>query len=131
MAENSFKRMLNQVQSGLQTGVSSIQNTMQSRHGNSTFYNSELQQQSVKTGWLRKQGGMMKTWQRRWFTIKGDHMYYFSSEDESKTPLGWIFLPGNRVVEHPFNTNDADKFIFEILPGGLLQCNLFKPMTKT
>ncbi|XP_035382606.1 rho GTPase-activating protein 24 isoform X2 [Electrophorus electricus] len=31
---------------------------------------------------------------------------------------GAIFLPGNRVIEHPSNGEEAGKFLFEVVPGG-------------
>ncbi|KAL7843869.1 hypothetical protein SRHO_G00224080 [Serrasalmus rhombeus] len=31
--------------------------------------------------------------------------------------LGAIFLPGNRVTEHPSNGEEAGKFLFEVIPG--------------
>ncbi|XP_018431696.1 PREDICTED: rho GTPase-activating protein 24 isoform X1 [Nanorana parkeri] len=74
-------------------------------------------QNSIKCGWLRKQGGFVKTWHTRWFVLKGDQLYYFKDEDEMK-PLGTIFLPGNRVVEHPCNEDSPGKFLFEVVPGG-------------
>ena len=44
-------------------------------------------------------------------------MFYFSTEDISRQPLGVIHLSGNRVVELPFSTTDSDKFLFEVIPG--------------
>ncbi|XP_078250650.1 rho GTPase-activating protein 24 isoform X6 [Pogona vitticeps] len=72
---------------------------------------------AIKCGWLRKQGGFVKTWHTRWFVLKGEQLYYFKDEDETK-PLGTIFLPGNRVIEHPCNDESPGKFLFEIVPGG-------------
>uniref|UniRef100_A0A8C3EL83 Rho GTPase-activating protein 24 n=4 Tax=Corvus moneduloides TaxID=1196302 RepID=A0A8C3EL83_CORMO len=72
---------------------------------------------AIKCGWLRKQGGFVKTWHTRWFVLKGDQLYYFKDEDETK-PLGTIFLPGNRVIEHPCNEESPGKFLFEVVPGG-------------
>ncbi|XP_043400999.1 rho GTPase-activating protein 24 isoform X3 [Chelonia mydas] len=72
---------------------------------------------AIKCGWLRKQGGFVKTWHTRWFVLKGDQLYYFKDEDETK-PLGAIFLPGNRVIEHPGNEESPGKFLFEVIPGG-------------
>ncbi|XP_053559356.1 rho GTPase-activating protein 24 isoform X1 [Bombina bombina] len=74
-------------------------------------------QNTIKCGWLRKQGGFVKTWHTRWFVLKGDQLYYYKDEDEMK-PLGTIFLPGNRVVEHPCNEESPGKFLFEVVPGG-------------
>ncbi|KAJ7407627.1 rho GTPase-activating protein 24-like protein [Willisornis vidua] len=39
---------------------------------------------AMKCGWLRKQGGFVKTWHTRWFVLKGDQLYYFKDEDETK-----------------------------------------------
>jgi len=74
----------------------------------------------MKCGWLRKQGGIRKAWHRRYFIVKGDYIYYYGSDDDNasgKPPLGSIFLPGNRVVEVPFVSSDAEKFQFEIQTG--------------
>lgn len=32
--------------------------------------------------------------------------------------LGTIFLPGNKVLEHPCNEENPGKFLFEVVPGG-------------
>ena len=71
---------------------------------------------SIKSGWLIKQGGVVKNWLRRWFTIKGNYMYYYTNKDEKKL-LGAIPLPGNKVAECPFNPDKPGKFLFEISPG--------------
>ncbi|XP_034527473.1 rho GTPase-activating protein 24 isoform X1 [Ailuropoda melanoleuca] len=75
---------------------------------------------AMKCGWLRKQGGFVKTWHTRWFVLKGDQLYYFKDEDETK-PLGTIFLPGNKVVEHPCNEESPGKFLFEVVPAQVLR----------
>ncbi|XP_053111918.1 rho GTPase-activating protein 24 isoform X1 [Hemicordylus capensis] len=72
---------------------------------------------AIKCGWLRKQGGFVKTWHTRWFVLKGEQLCYFKDEEETK-PLGTIFLPGNRVIEHPCNDESPGKFLFEVIPGG-------------
>ncbi|XP_064567246.1 rho GTPase-activating protein 24 isoform X1 [Zonotrichia leucophrys gambelii] len=77
---------------------------------------SPVQHVAIKCGWLRKQGGFVKTWHTRWFVLRGDQLYYFKDEDETK-PLGTIFLPGNRVIEHPCNEESPGKFLFEVVPG--------------
>eukprot|EP00058_Branchiostoma_floridae_P016407 XP_002601895.1 hypothetical protein BRAFLDRAFT_86373 [Branchiostoma floridae] len=41
-------------------------------------------QKVLHSGWLRKQGGVVKTWQRRWFVLRGDQLFYYTKEDESK-----------------------------------------------
>ncbi|XP_078258100.1 rho GTPase-activating protein 24 isoform X2 [Rhinoraja longicauda] len=74
-------------------------------------------QNVIKCGWLRKQGGFVKTWHTRWFVLKGDQLHYYKDEDENR-PLGTIFLPGNNVTEHSTNGDESRKFLFEIVPGG-------------
>jgi len=82
----------------------------------------------VKSGWLRKQGGIVKSWQRRYCVMKGDYIYYYTSDEDcscGKPPLGSIFLPGNHVIEIPFNPADVEKFQFEIQTGLFLQLHYY------
>lgn len=73
-------------------------------------------QRITKSGWLRKQGGMVRTWHRRWFCLNGDCLFYFTKEDDLR-PQGSIFLPGNRIAEIQWTPDDSDKYLFEICPG--------------
>ncbi|XP_039543828.1 rho GTPase-activating protein 24-like [Pimephales promelas] len=73
-------------------------------------------QDVLRCGWLRKQGGFVKTWHTRWFVLRGDQLHYYKDEDETKA-LGSISLPGNRVTEHPSNGEESGKFLFEVIPG--------------
>uniref|UniRef100_A0A8C9SCJ0 Rho GTPase-activating protein 24 n=1 Tax=Scleropages formosus TaxID=113540 RepID=A0A8C9SCJ0_SCLFO len=84
---------------------------------NSSPQHGRSRQNVVRCGWLRKQGGFVKTWHTRWFVLKGDQLYYYKDEDETKA-LGTIVLHGNRVTEHPNNGEEAGKFLFEVVPGG-------------
>ncbi len=101
-AAGSFKRILNPFNNSGQQPESS----------------SHIRQNKpdTKCGWLFKQGGVIKSWHRRWFVVKGDQLHYFSTRDESKQ-MGIIYLPGNRVVEMPLNPAEPDRFPFEIQPG--------------
>ncbi len=83
---------------------------------------------SVKSGWLRKEGGVIKSWHRRWFTIKGDFMYYYAAQDEQKL-LGHIPLAGNHVKEIPHVIAEPDKFHFEIVPGKCQSIIIFHPLS--
>lgn len=78
--------------------------------------NAAQRQRIIRSGWLKKQGGMVRTWHRRWFCLNNDFLFYFAKEDDSR-PLGCIFLPGNRVCEVPFNPEDPDKCLLEISAG--------------
>ncbi len=77
---------------------------------------SAMQHNYSKSGWLLKQGGVIKSWHKRWFVLRGDQLLYFTNTDESKQ-MGSIFLPGNKVVELQMNPNEPDRYPFEILPG--------------
>lgn len=70
-------------------------------------------------GWLKRQSvGLMKSsWQCRWFVLFGDHLSYYSSDDDSKPHLGRIYLPGHSLVEHPFGSQQ--KYIFELQREGV------------
>ncbi|XP_060570718.1 rho GTPase-activating protein 22-like isoform X3 [Ruditapes philippinarum] len=72
-----------------------------------------------KCGWLRKQGGMVKSWHRRWFVLNADYLFYFAKEDDVR-PLGMIHLPGNKIIQHQANPEEPDKFLFELMPGSQL-----------
>lgn len=47
-------------------------------------------------GWLNKRGEMNKSWQRRWFVLKGNLLFYFEKRTD-KEPLGMIILEGCTV----------------------------------
>ncbi|XP_066042682.1 rho GTPase-activating protein 24 isoform X2 [Chamaea fasciata] len=38
--------------------------------------------------------------------------------EKEMSAKGTIFLPGNRVIEHPCNEESPGKFLFEVVPGG-------------
>ncbi|XP_033617718.1 rho GTPase-activating protein 22 isoform X5 [Fukomys damarensis] len=70
----------------------------------------------LKAGWLRKQRGIMKNWQQRWFVLCGDQLFYYKDKDETK-PQGFISLQGTQVTELPPGPEDPGKHLFEISPG--------------
>jgi len=35
----------------------------------------------IREGWLEKQGGMIKTWKKRWFEMKKTTIYYFKQKN--------------------------------------------------
>lgn len=94
------------------------------RESTATFYPSKFSPDSspkreacTMKGWLKRQSvGLMKSsWQCRWFVLFGDHLSYYSSDDDSKPHLGRIYLPGHSLVEHPFGSQQ--KYIFELQRG--------------
>ncbi|KAI9322392.1 hypothetical protein BX666DRAFT_609843 [Dichotomocladium elegans] len=48
-------------------------------------------------GWLHKQGDRYKTWNKRWFVLKGSNLFYFKSPKDVRMK-GIINLRGYRVV---------------------------------
>jgi len=38
----------------------------------------------LKRGWLKKQRSIMKNWQQRWFVLRGDQLFYYKDEEETK-----------------------------------------------
>ncbi|NXQ92820.1 RHG22 protein, partial [Sagittarius serpentarius] len=75
------------------------------------------QERVLKCGWLKKQRSIMKNWQQRWFVLRGDQLFYYKDEEETK-PQGLILLQGNQVNELPPNPDEPWKHLFEIAPGG-------------
>jgi tRNA A-37 threonylcarbamoyl transferase component Bud32 len=47
-------------------------------------------------GSLRKKGGTIKAYRRRWFELRGKHLYYFKNENV-KQPSGVIVLTGAQI----------------------------------
>ncbi|XP_032857686.2 rho GTPase-activating protein 22 isoform X2 [Tyto alba] len=75
------------------------------------------QERVLKCGWLKKQRSIMKNWQQRWFVLRGDQLFYYKDEEETK-PQGLILLQGNQVNELLPNPDEPGKHLFEIAPGG-------------
>ncbi|XP_044521714.1 rho GTPase-activating protein 22 [Gracilinanus agilis] len=76
-----------------------------------------LSDRALKSGWLKKQRSIMKNWQQRWFVLRGDQLFYYKDEEETK-PQGFIPLQGNQVTELLPNPEEPGKHLFEIAPGG-------------
>ncbi|KAM3830589.1 rho GTPase-activating protein 25 [Vipera latastei] len=70
----------------------------------------------LKAGWLKKQRSIVKNWQQRYFVLKGQHLYYYKEEEELK-PQGSLQLQGCTIREVASGSDEAGKFIFEIIPG--------------
>ena len=81
-----------------------------------------------KSGWLRKQGGVVKTWHRRWFVLNGEYLFYFQKEEDVR-PVGVISLQGNKIIQHPINPDEPDKFLLEIIPGKLFKVVNYKRLS--
>nr|KAF6424472.1 Rho GTPase activating protein 22 [Molossus molossus] len=71
----------------------------------------------LKAGWLRKQRGLMKNWQQRWFVLRGDQLFYYKDKDETK-PQGFLSLQGKQVTQLLPGPEEVGKHLFEISPGG-------------
>ncbi|XP_053889334.1 rho GTPase-activating protein 22 isoform X1 [Malaclemys terrapin pileata] len=75
------------------------------------------QDRVLKSGWLKKQRSIMKNWQQRWFVLRGDQLFYYKDEEETKLQ-GFIPLQGNQVSELTPQPEEPGKHLFEIAPGG-------------
>nr|XP_008123814.1 PREDICTED: rho GTPase-activating protein 25 [Anolis carolinensis] len=70
----------------------------------------------LKAGWLKKQRSIVRNWQQRYFVLQGPHLYYFKDQDDLK-PQGLVHLQGSSIREVASSSDEAGKFIFEIIPG--------------
>ncbi|XP_072004988.1 rho GTPase-activating protein 25 isoform X2 [Engystomops pustulosus] len=78
------------------------------------FYNSL--EKPVKCGWLKKQQKtFVKNWQQRYFVLKGQYLFFYKDEVDSK-PQGFLFLARTTVSEVSCSPDDVGKFIFEVIP---------------
>lgn len=60
-------------------------------------------------GWLNKRGELNKSYQRRWFVLKGNLLFYFEKRDD-KEPLGLIILEGCTIEL----AEDNEQYCFQI-----------------
>lgn len=60
------------------------------------------------SGFLKKKGGTIKAYRRRWFELRGQHFYYFKQQQQ-KRPAGVILLHGATIEDDP-----TKKFAFKI-----------------
>lgn len=66
-----------------------------------------------REGWLVKRGEVNKGYQRRWFVLKGNLLFYFEKRGE-KEPVGVIVLEGCTIEL----AEDEDQFGFKIVFHG-------------
>lgn len=52
------------------------------------------------SGYLMKKGGNIKAYRRRWFELRGQHLYYFKQQAQ-KRPAGYILVAGAKVEDDP------------------------------
>ncbi|NXM17570.1 RHG22 protein, partial [Ploceus nigricollis] len=64
------------------------------------------QERVLKCGWLKKQRSIMKNWQQRWFVLRGDQLFYYKDEEETKPQGG--FSTARQVVELGKRLEDGD-----------------------
>ncbi|KAH9513050.1 Rho GTPase activating protein 24 [Bulinus truncatus] len=69
-------------------------------------------------GWLKRKGGRMSTWPRRWCILSDKFLFMFSKEDDRK-PTDCIDLDGRTITEPALDTNanEPKRYQFDILGG--------------
>ncbi|XP_056427378.1 rho GTPase-activating protein 25 isoform X2 [Hyla sarda] len=70
----------------------------------------------AKCGWLKKQQkSFVKNWQQKYFVLKGQYLFFYKDEDDTK-PQGFLYLLRSTVSKVSCSPDDAGKFIFEVIP---------------
>ncbi|KDD75603.1 hypothetical protein H632_c597p1 [Helicosporidium sp. ATCC 50920] len=78
-----------------------------------------------RTGWLMKQGELIKTWRRRWFVLKQGKIFWFSSDRVTQDSVPRGIIDVNRCLSikgaedivnrpHAFEISTADTSMFFI-----------------
>ena len=63
----------------------------------------------IMSGFLKKEGKVLKSWKKRFFSMMGNGIYYFENENSNKN-LGVIVLkPKSKVLENKTEINDKRK----------------------
>lgn len=66
-----------------------------------------------REGWLNKRGELNRGYQRRWFVLKGNILFYFDRRGD-KEPVGMIVLEGCTIEL----AEDEEQFGFQIVFHG-------------
>ena len=67
-----------------------------------------------KEGFLLKRGEVNKAFQKRWFVLKGNLLFYYEKKNDVKEPIGVIILEGCTVEL----AENSDLFTFELVFQG-------------
>ncbi|CAG5120760.1 unnamed protein product [Candidula unifasciata] len=65
-------------------------------------------------GWLKRKGGRMKTWSRRWCVLTDKFLFIFLREDDRRSQ-DCITLSGQLIVEPPADPADTCRGYFDIV----------------
>lgn len=67
-----------------------------------------------REGWLQKRGDVNKSWQRRYFVLKGNLLFYFEKKGD-REPIGVIILEGCTVEL----AEEGEHYCFQIIFHGI------------
>lgn len=67
-----------------------------------------------REGWLQKRGEVNKSWQRRYFVLKGNLLFYFDKKGD-KEPVGVIILEGCTIEL----AEEGENYCFQIVFHGI------------
>ncbi|XP_055326405.1 sesquipedalian-1-like isoform X2 [Sitodiplosis mosellana] len=65
-------------------------------------------------GWLQKRGEVNKSWQRRYFVLKGNLLFYFEKKGD-REPIGVIILEGCTIEL----AEEAEHYCFQLIFHGI------------
>ncbi|BFZ02711.1 hypothetical protein BsWGS_05750 [Bradybaena similaris] len=67
-------------------------------------------------GWLKRKGGRMNTWSRRWVVLKDQLLFIFLREDDRKYQ-DCVILDGQVIVEPVPDPGEPRHAYFDIVTG--------------
>ncbi|NXE31974.1 RHG22 protein, partial [Ptilorrhoa leucosticta] len=73
------------------------------------------QEHVLKCGWLKKQRSIMKNWQQRWFVLRGDQLFYYKDEEETKPQGG--FSTTTQAIELGKRLEDTKRDLYSLSGG--------------
>jgi len=59
-----------------------------------------------KCGWMKKQGGSVRNWKRRYFILKGKHLYYYAGPKDANFKGRLDLDPSSSVSESPVKQSE-------------------------
>jgi hypothetical protein len=75
------------------------------------------------SGWLHKIGGKVRNWKRRYFILKDEYLYYFSSDNPTSIALGSVHLLLSEVKTSNIQflwkrTERKETYVMEVVTSG-------------
>jgi len=64
---------------------------------------------TIMSGFLKKEGKLLKSWKKRFFSMMGNGIYYFENENSNKSKGEIVLKPTSIVIDNKQEINNKRK----------------------